>query len=367
MSARRSPGGWKTSPTGSLRFNRDFSRIGVGRVTCSAHTGNREEFNRRNAILTKLAEDSQTEVLRAFKAGRLSIEELVVADRGNRLRGADLLADLRLRVNLWDSIKDTLPRLGNTANTRKRYKVSFDALRNRGGHLLSDKSTVADLSRVDWRALHAIWDRSAADWNHLRRAISVLLSTLLGDKFHPLRRAVMRDFPKSTERHRVPSISPEKFGEILKHAPERVHPCLIVLALTGMRVGEYLACTKAHLEPESCRILVPGTKTVKSATPITVPEAMWPWVEAAIPSPLRYKWLRLHFTRAAKAAGVPGARLHDIRHCFAQWGVDAGIPESKIQAALRHVSPFQTRRYAEQQDIGEATTAVGKVLLKVLP
>src|SRR5437868_3811925 len=92
---------WRTSDDGCYRFNRDFSRIGVGRITRSSHTKNRTEFERRNHLLTKLAESSQVEVLRAFQKGTIAIEQLVEADRQQRLRTADLLGDIALRENLW--------------------------------------------------------------------------------------------------------------------------------------------------------------------------------------------------------------------------------------------------------------------------
>ena len=60
--------GWRTSPTGCFRINRDFTRIGVGRIACSSRTTDLKEFRRRNDIVTKLAESGQIEVLRASRA-----------------------------------------------------------------------------------------------------------------------------------------------------------------------------------------------------------------------------------------------------------------------------------------------------------
>ena len=55
-----------------------FDRIfpGVGRIQKSAGTKSRQEFRRRDAILTKLFEAGDLETLRAFKRGQLTIEEL---------------------------------------------------------------------------------------------------------------------------------------------------------------------------------------------------------------------------------------------------------------------------------------------------
>src|SRR5262245_20001918 len=92
---------WRTSQSGGIRFNRDFTRIGVGRITLSSRTTNVQEFRRRNDILTKLADSAQIEVLRAFRDGAITIEQLVDADREQRLKSADLLGVLTLRQPLW--------------------------------------------------------------------------------------------------------------------------------------------------------------------------------------------------------------------------------------------------------------------------
>ena len=277
--------GWRTSDTGCFRFNRDFTRIGVGRIATSSRTRDAREFERRNAILTCLAEAGQIDVLRDFRAGRITIEELLSADRAGRLLHHDLVSDVALRTNLWDAVESFLPRMGGEASTRRRYEVTFNALRRRASSHLPQGARLADLERVNWAKLHSEWGRSSADWNHVRRAVSALLSTVLHDKFHPFRRRVMAAFPKAVERGRVPDLAPETFKRIFDAAVPHARPAFVVLALTGMRVGEYLACTREHVMPETCQILVPGTKTAGSAAVIRVAEDMWPWVERGIPSP----------------------------------------------------------------------------------
>ena len=92
---------------------------------------------------------------------------------------------------------------------------------------------------------------------------------------------------------------------------------------------------------------IPSTKTELSTAVVRVDERLWPWIVAAVPSPLAYTWLRLHFKRALKAAGAPSdLRLHDLRHCYAQWLVDAGASEARVQVGMRHATAAMTRRYA---------------------
>lgn len=360
----RAPRGarWLTGETGNIRFNRDFSRIGVGRITRSSRTSNSKEFQRRDGVLTKLADSGQIEALRAFRDGRLSIEQLVEADREQRLKSADLLSMLTIQQSLWKSIEDILPRMGSTEPTRKRYEVSLDALRKKSA-FLSDRSIVADLELLPWGELRKQWGGSPADWNHLRRAVSAYLSMLLGDKYHPFRRSVVKRIPLAAEISRVPDITPKVFWQIVAHVPERYRACYVALVATGMRVGEYLACTRFNLKATTFSVSVPGTKTAGSAADVAVHPKLWVKVEAAIPCPIRYKALRGHWATACKKVGI-NAHIHDLRHCYGQWGVNGGVPEAKVQAGLRHKTASMTRRYTTTKDKGEAAFAVGEALLE---
>ena len=369
---------WRTSPNGCLRLNRDFTRLGVGRTALSSRTRNLSEFQRRDAILTKLAESAQVGTLRALRDGRISIEQLVEADRLGKLRDGDLLPDLLLLQPLWETVERTLPRMGQNPQTRRRYRVSLHAAREKARAWLGDDATLRDLGGVQWSELLQGWGRSGADWNHLRRAVSAFLTVVLGDKYHPFRRRVMASFPKASERPRVPDLTPELFFRILDGVPEGLRACYMTLVVTGMRVGEYLRCTRFNLKPATHEVEVAGTKTAASASSVAVAEALWPWITEGIPCPVgragpppvegvhldaRYKRLRRVWASACARAGV-SIRLHDLRHCMGQWSVDAGVPEAKVQVALRHATPGMTRRYTMSKDRHEVATAMGAVLTR---
>jgi integrase len=140
----------------------------------------------------------------------------------------------------------------------------------------------------------------------------------LGDVLHPLRRQVVKAIPTREEYSRVPDLPISLFYSIVEAAPEWVRPAYLTMAALGLRVGEYLKLTKNHLLPHTLSVRIPGTKTAESAAVVRVDERLWPWVVAAVPSPLAYKWLREYFKRAVKAVGAPlDLRLHDLRHCYA--------------------------------------------------
>lgn len=96
---------------------------------------------------------------------------------------------------------------------------------------------------------------------------------------------------------------------------------------------------------------------------LAVDESLWPWIVRAVPSPLQYKWLRLHWVRARKAVGAGDIRLHDLRHLTAILLVNQGRPESTVQTTMRHATPAMTRRYAMQRDRGENAKALAVALL----
>jgi integrase len=169
----------------------------------------------------------------------------------------------------------------------------------------------------------------------------------------------MEAVPTLDEQSRVPDLTPDVFWRVMHALPDYLRPPYVTIAATGLRVGEYLALTRDHLMPATCSIRVPGTKTAGSADTVRVDER-------AVPSPVRYKWLRLHWKRAlASAKAETGLRLHDLRHCTGQWLVDAGRPEASVQRTLRHETASMTRRYTMQKDRGEDAKVMADVLLEL--
>jgi integrase len=349
----------RTSPSGCLRFDRDFTGIGAGRVQCSSGTRNPTEFSRRNGILTKLKERSQIEVLRAVANGDISIQELVEADRDDKLGEAAAL--LKLRRPLWRAAETLWPDQALTATTR-RYRVSLRKLHAVSG--LPESARIVDLDNRNWKAIRTQWEGSAADWNHLRRAVSALLTQTCGRTDHPFRKRVVTAIPFETEDERVPDLTPDQFWDVVGRMPDHAKLCLVVLVATGMRVSEYLRCTRANLRPATKSLRIPGKKTTKSSATVQVAERLWPFIDAGIPSPLQHRWIGVYWRRACTDAGIAGVTLHDLRHCYGQWAVNAGAPEATVQVALRHGTAAMTRRYTKQRESGVASEALAETLLR---
>jgi integrase len=160
----------------------------------------------------------------------------------------------------------------------------------------------------------------------------------------------------------VPDLTIGQFWKIVNSAPAHVRPAYVVLAASGMRLGEYLRCDQTHLNAASHSINVPGTKTAASADTVYVEPELWPWVEAGIPSPLARRWLWLYWRRACAIARRPDLRLHDLRHFYAQIADLGGATTESVMAALRHTNPATTRGYKMRKVKGEVARLVGRAL-----
>jgi integrase len=352
---------------GAHQFDRVFK--GVGRIKKSSGTHSLREFRRRDALLTKLFETSALEVLRAFKAGTITIEEIVEADRGND--AAMSLSRVATTQLLPDAIEKALPKMGSAATTRTRYTWSLNKLL-RAAPVLA-LSPVSALSTFDWATLNARWDAGPADWNNMRRALSRFLTVHLGDKYHPLRRQIMTAIPQRKEKPRAPDQSPALFLQLIQAMPEPARPCFMTLALTGMRVGEYITADQSALRHATKSVRVTG-KTGDGEVYLT--DEGFALAVAAIPCPLgppplpgqwsnrttRYRRLRRLYQAAQEAVGVTGLTLHDIRHLFGQTAADAGVPTAQTQAQLRHTDPRMTRRYEMPAHARLAAQAVAQQL-----
>lgn len=342
------------------RIRRDLTRLGLPPLQITSKAKTKRAYDAQRVVIDDLVEDGQVEALRAIVERRVSLEELVDAKRRGELGGANILTNVALNENLWEAFDKQLPKMGKSKETRKRYAQTRRSFERKAG--LPKGARVNDLAVVHWEHLLGNWGNSGSDWNHLRRFISAFLSRQLGDVYHPFRRDLVRKIPAATEVERVPDLTPDLFWKIIEAAPEHARPAYVTLVLTGMRRGEFLRCTRENLRPATLGVQIPGSKTRRSSATIYVEESMWPWIEAGIPSPLRYKRLRETWNSACNSAGVRDVHLHDLRHCLAQWATNEGVPQVKIQDAMRHSSPAMTNKYSRQKAKGEVANAVSNAL-----
>src|SRR2546427_7536452 len=149
----------RTSEHGTYRLDRVFP--GVGRIAVASGATSKDEFNKRNALLTRLFDQGRLDLLRAVQARTYTVTEVYAADRESRLN--QLTGDRAvLSRPLWKAVETWVgrPLWGDAAekwegvepgHTRRRYAVSFKALKARAD--LPECATVESLGAVEWKSL----------------------------------------------------------------------------------------------------------------------------------------------------------------------------------------------------------------------
>lgn len=351
----------KTPGSATYRFNR-YVR-GVGRFVNSSGARTLTEFRYRDGILTKLIRLGALDTLRLFKSRTLSMNELITADREGRLERVG--EQLRLGRPLAEAVKAWLPESAKATQSRRRYASSW-------AHFwrvvlkatsLRDTAKVGDLARIDYHHLRRAWGAGPADWNRARAMLSAFLSRFLGAKQHPFRYEVLARFPHDTEPlGRVPELEAADFWKIVGKAPEYAQPAYVAMAVLGVGPGEYARLRKTHLRKRQGFVIVPGTKTRERAAEVAVDARLWPWIERAVPPVLGYKWLRIWWRRACKAAELEGVWMYDLRHLSGQLAADLGATDRDIMIHLRHANAGMTHRYTKRRVARAVAGKIGDAL-----
>jgi len=180
----------------------------------------------------------------------------------------------------------------------------------------------------------------------------------------------------SQGRGRVRWLTRDEARQLLQAARESEAPHLvdfIELALhTGMRKQELLGLERSridlkhgviHLNPEDQKSreystipLNPVARQViiRRYTRLAETHPDTPWLFPGRKT--RITDVKNSFSSACQRAGITDFRIHDLRHTFASWLVQDGVPLVKVKALLRHASITTTEKYAHlaPQDTQEA-------------
>lgn len=353
----------RVSAHGSYRIDLRFP--GVGRIALASGAKTLAELEKRRAMLRELYDKGQWEVLTDLQAGRFSLARLYVAHQQKKV--GDLSVEIVLQQSLATAVDAWLPTSARAKATRTRYGVSWRSLSRAG--VLTPTAAVRALEHLDWRALQKTWAGGPYDWRHLRGFVSAFLSSILKDQFHPFRRRVLEAFPAGpTPEGRVPDLTPAVFWQMVEAMPAHTRAAPVVILLTGMRVGELVACQDTDLQPLTHSVRIPGQqldsgehKSDEATQPVD--PSMWRWVTKAIPFGFSEWTLRDHW-RAVRDQFHVRATLHDLRHCLGQWLVNEGQTEESVQRSLRHKTPAMTRRYVTQRDRQANARAIAEVLAR---
>lgn len=141
--------------------------------------------------------------------------------------------------------------------------------------------------------------------------------------------------------------------EALADAAGRSRPVVLLLAYSGLRAGE-LWHPDARIRHGA--IEVPAGK---NGRPRTVPV---PLDIAALPVPpqVTRRQFRADFERARQAIGMPGLRIHDLRHTYASLLLASGADLVDVRDLLGHSHLGVTSRYSHRTP-ERLRRAVGRV------
>lgn len=156
---------------------------------------------------------------------------------------------------------------------------------------------------------------------------------------------------------------------------------LIIMALTGARLGEAVAAQWEHIRLAENAWLLPTQKSGRPGV-IELSEAVKevfrelmavrrnPYVfpgergNAQLSRPIKL------FRRLCKQAGIPSTfRIHDLRHAWVSAGVNAGISLEIMSQGARHSSPVVTRIYshAERESLRSAQARIAQLYMADAP
>ena len=171
-----------------------------------------------------------------------------------------------------------------------------------------------------------------------------------------------RRIEKTREQPRDRVLAPSEIqalGAALADMADHSAAALRFLMLTGWRTGEALALEWAHVNFETGATTLPATKTGRDTR---VVGAFALEVLAQLPrvnrnpfvfagqglGPLTYATLRRHFQAACEQAGIPDARLHDIRRSVATSAAAHGVSVFMLRDLLNHKTVAMANRYARR-------------------
>ena len=204
----------------------------------------------------------------------------------------------------------------------------------------------------------------------------------------------------AVEHHEMATWTPEQAAKFRDHVrDDRLVACWL-LTLAGLRRSEVLGLRWSDVDfaagtvsVAQGRVVVPGAGTVtgdpkskRSRRALPMPSDVVTALRAfkvqqaeerlalgkgypdtglvavnADGSPIRPETYSAEFTRQAKAAGVPGIRLHDVRHTAATMLLDGGTTPSATAKWLGHDPAITLRVYGHVYD--DALAAAGDALL----
>ncbi|MCY3761895.1 MAG: site-specific integrase [Gemmatimonadetes bacterium] len=339
--------GVRITPTGTRAF------------VVTYRTVHREQ---RRKTLCRVEETSLKEARRM--AGQLLLEVRAGADpveKKRQLREAPTVGEA---MNQF--FEDLVPqriKLGKmTAKTAQEYGYHWAAIAPR-----LERKTVATVTRE-----HIEKAVSGAPVTTRNRMLALLSRCFNEFEKWGLREQFsnpVRFIEKAQEKARDRVLTADELGRLAVALKEQEgnHPAAVaavrVAALSGLRIGEVLRIRWQDLDLESGRLRIPESKTGARTHTLPAPaldvirqrprECDWVFT-ARRKAPVTYRYARVTFQKAAKAAKIQDVRLHDLRRTVATTAAASGASAAILRDLLGHRTMEMANRYV--RDIGDPVT-----------
>ena len=192
-----------------------------------------------------------------------------------------------------------------------------------------------------------------------------------------------RRIAKTRENPRDRVLSPSELAALAMAltAVEDCYPAPVaairLAALTGLRIGEVRAIRWEHVDFETGRLTMPATKTgprvhdLPSAALAILAQAHrigdWAFMTGRS-TPVSYRLIHIAFQQAAKAAGLDGVRLHDLRRTVMTSAAAAGVGTHVLRDLLGHKTTAMADRYIRNigNPVREAREQVGAAMAAMM-
>lgn len=178
-----------------------------------------------------------------------------------------------------------------------------------------------------------------------------------GVKKNPTEGVPLMEENNKMERFLTEAEAATLYGELLQSENTMLRYIVPMLFLTGARKREVLDAKWEDFDLERNAWRIPLSKSGKHRhVPLsdgavamlnTMPRnavSPWPFANPATGKP--YVSVYNSWNTARKAAGLPKVRMHDLRHSFASFLVNAGRSLYEVQKILGHTQIKTTQRYA---------------------
>jgi integrase len=162
----------------------------------------------------------------------------------------------------------------------------------------------------------------------------------------------------------LPQIEPRfitrtQFGKLLEELPAHMKPVAQFAVLTGLRTKNIRELIWSRVNIENAHVWIPAQSTKGGrAIGIALSEDAVKVLKAIKQTkgqervflykgrPVSNAYGKAAWRKACKRAGLTGLRFHDLRHTWASWLMQAGVPAYAIQALGGWASPKMVERYA---------------------